>query len=272
MTERSGALIQANTELRIAWEKAEESNHLKSNFLANMSHELRTPLNAIILYSDLIMEEARALALSETQEDLRKIQCAGKHLLSLIDDILDLSKIEAGRISLNLEEVPLSDLIEEITLHTAPMIGRKANRLVLEVDPALQSLITDPLRLRQILINLLGNAAKFTTEGTITLGAGPCANGEGAWFYVQDTGIGITQEQQSRIFERFTQADGSTTRKFGGTGLGLALSRRLAELLGGSLEVESEPGKGSTFYLNLPSLHQGEGQEVGASGGQRASA
>jgi len=270
VTERSGALIQANTELRVAWEKAEESNRLKSNFLANMSHELRTPLNAIILYSDLIMEEAQALALSETQEDLRKIQCAGKHLLSLIDDILDLSKIEAGRISLNLEEVPVGGLIEEITLQTAPMIGKKANRLVLEADPALQSLITDPLRLRQILINLLSNAAKFTTEGTITLGVRPGDTGEGVQFYVRDTGIGITPEQQGRIFERFTQGDGSTTRRFGGTGLGLALSRRLAELLGGTLEMESEAGQGSTFFLNLATLSQGEGQEAGASASQRA--
>jgi PAS domain S-box-containing protein len=249
--QRSGALLQANTELRVAWEKAEESNRLKSNFLANMSHELRTPLNAIILYSDLIMEEAKAFALNDTQDDLHRIQLAGKHLLSLIEDILDLSRIEAGQATLHLERIDVPDLIQEITFHTVPMLGKNRNRLVIEADPTIQSLLTDQTRLRQILINLLSNAAKFTQDGTITLGAQLGDKPDEVLFYVRDTGIGLTKDQQSRIFQRFTQADDSTTRKFGGTGLGLALSRRLAELLGGSLWVVSEAGAGSTFFVKL---------------------
>ena len=264
--QRSEALLRANSELRVAWERAEESNRMKSNFLANMSHELRTPLNAIILYSDLIMEEAKALALGGTQEDLRRIQQAGKHLLSLIDNILDLSKIEAGRTTLNLEEIAVPEMLQEITSNTAPMIGKNRNHLVVEADPALGALVSDQTRLRQILINLLSNASKFTSDGTITLGVQTGDQAEEVVFFVRDTGIGMTKEQQSRIFHWFTQADGSTTRKFGGTGLGLALSRRLAELLGGSLWVESAPGEGATFFLKLARRTQAQGvvkKEIG---------
>ncbi len=249
---RSEALLKANNELRRAWEKAEESNRMKSHFLANMSHELRTPLNAIILYSELIMDEAKALEQQETVEDLHKIQSAGRHLLSLIDDILDLSKIEAGRITLSPEEIDLPAMIQEIAQNMAPVVQRNGNALEVELDPEVRTLWSDLTRLRQILINLLGNASKFTTKGTITVGVRPSPEGLGVLFHVRDTGIGMTREQQSRIFQRFTQADDSTTRKFGGTGLGLALSQRLSELLGGALWVESEEGKGSTFFLKLP--------------------
>jgi PAS domain S-box-containing protein len=259
--QRSEALLRANAELRIAWEKAEESNRMKSNFLANMSHELRTPLNAIILYSDLIKDEILVMGQKESAEDLDRIQCAGRHLLSLIDDILDLSKIEAGRVTLNIEDIDVPGMIQDITANTAPMISKNRNRLVIEADPSIQILHTDPTRLRQILINLLGNASKFTSGGTITLGIQPCEEPDEILLLVRDTGIGMTVEQQGRIFQLFTQADNSTTRKFGGTGLGLALSRRLAELLGGSLWVESEEGKGSTFYVKLP-------QRVGAADAQ----
>jgi PAS domain S-box-containing protein len=249
---RSEALVRANQELRVAWQRAEESNRMKSAFLANMSHELRTPLNAIILYSELIMDEASLGGAPGAREDLEKIRSAGRHLLALIDDILDLSKIEADRLTLEEREVSIPGLIQEITGSTMPMIEKNGNRFVVEVDPAATSLRSDPLRLRQILINLLSNASKFTREGTVTLrvrfGAFP---GE-IQFTVEDTGIGMTREQQTRIFHRFTQADDSTTRKFGGTGLGLALSRRLAELLGGMLWVESEEGRGAAFHLRLP--------------------
>jgi PAS domain S-box-containing protein len=257
--QRSEALIQANTKLRIAWEKAEESNRMKSSFLANMSHELRTPLNAIILYSDLIMDEVETLELTETRDDLNRIQSAGKHLLALIDDILDLSKIEAGQITLNLGEIDVAGMIREITHTTAPMIAKNRNALIIDADPAIRSLLTDQTRLRQILINLLSNAAKFTEGGTITLGLVPGEAPGEVVFYVRDTGIGMTKEQQGRIFQRFTQADDSTTRKFGGTGLGLSLSRRLAELLGGSVRVESEAGAGSTFFVKLAKQAQTSG-------------
>jgi PAS domain S-box-containing protein len=249
---RSEALLKANSELRAAREKAEESNRMKSHFLANMSHELRTPLNAIILYSQLIMDEAKALEQQQTVEDLHKIQSAGRHLLSLIDDILDLSKIEAGRITLNPEEIDLPAMIHEIVQNMAPVAQRNGNELGLELHPEVRTLQSDPTRLRQILINLLGNASKFTTKGTITIGVRPSPEGVGVLIHVRDTGIGMTREQQSRIFQRFTQADDSTTRRFGGTGLGLALSQRISELLGGALWVESQEGKGSTFFLKLP--------------------
>ncbi len=249
---RSEALTRANRELRVAWEKAEESNRMKSHFLANMSHELRTPLNAIILYSELIMEEAKALEQAGTVEDLRKIQGAGRHLLSLIDDILDLSKIEAGHITLEPEEIDIPAMVHEVVQSMEPMTGQNGNTLCVDLDPEAPTLRTDLTRLRQILINLLGNAAKFTAGGTITVSAKRSPEGAGVLFAVRDTGIGMTREQQARIFQRFTQADDSTTRRFGGTGLGLALSQRLSELLGGFLWVESEEGRGSTFYLKLP--------------------
>jgi signal transduction histidine kinase len=252
MMARSEALIRANQELRVAWEKAEESNRMKSHFLANMSHELRTPLNAIILYSELIMEEAKALEQAGTVEDLRKIQGAGRHLLSLIDDILDLSKIEAGHITLEPEEIDIPAMVHEVVQSTKPMAGQNGNTLCVELDPGATTLRTDLTRLRQILINLLGNAAKFTAGGTITVSAKPSPEGAGVLFAVRDTGIGMTREQQARIFQRFTQADDSTTRRFGGTGLGLALSQRLSELMGGTLWVESAEGKGATFFLRLP--------------------
>ncbi len=249
---RSEALIQANRELRVAWEKAEESNRMKSHFLANMSHELRTPLNAIILYSELIMEETKALEQAGTVEDLRKIQGAGRHLLSLIDDILDLSKIEAGRITLEPEAIDIAAMVHEVVQSMTPMAQQNGNTLSVELDPEAPVVRTDLLRLRQILINLLGNAAKFTAKGSILLGVKPSPEGAGVLFFVRDTGIGLTREQQTRIFQRFTQADDSTTRRFGGTGLGLALSQRIGELLGGTLWVESEEGRGSTFFLRLP--------------------
>ena len=249
---RSKALERTNTELRIAWEKAEESNRMKSNFLANMSHELRTPLNAIILYSDLVRDETESLGQKEISDDLHNIQSAGRHLLSLIDDILDMSKIEAGRITLNMDEINVCEMLHEITANTAPMIGKNHNHLIVQADPDVQSLQTDQTRLRQILINLLSNASKFTSDGTITLGIQAWEDPGQILFYVRDTGIGMTSEQLGRIFQNFTQADDTTTRKFGGTGLGLALSKRLAELLGGALWAESEEGKGSVFYLKMP--------------------
>ena len=252
VAERSEALVKANMELTVARERAEEGSRLKSSFLANMSHELRTPLNAIILYSDLIMEEVCAEGKTGTMEDLTKIQNSGRHLVRLIDDILDLSKIEAGRIVLNVEETNIPGLIQEITAHISPMLNRNHNRMMVEMDPKITIMETDQTRLRQILINLLSNAAKFTSGGDITLGIQPDSDPNSLLFFVRDTGIGMTLEQQSRVFQVFEQADESTTKKYGGTGLGLALSRRFTELLGGKLWVESKEGFGSTFYLTLP--------------------
>jgi PAS domain S-box-containing protein len=249
---RTGALIRANTALRVAWEKAEESNRMKSSFLANMSHELRTPLNAIILFSELILDEVQAHGPNGAAEDLGKIQNAGKHLLSLIDNILDLSKIEAGRVTLSFEDTDVADTIQEIAMSMTPVAEMNGNRLIVDLEPDLPIICTDQTRVRQILINLVGNASKFTSQGTITLGARMEKTEARILFQVRDTGIGMNKEQQARIFQRFAQADDSTTRKFGGTGLGLALSQGLTELLGGKLWVESEEGKGSVFYLSLP--------------------
>jgi signal transduction histidine kinase/CheY-like chemotaxis protein len=246
-------LEEKSNELEQARAAADTANHSKSVFLANISHELRTPLNAIIGYSELLTEEAEENGHADLIPDLEKIHVAGKHLLGLINDVLDLSKIEAGKMELSLEMVQVNALLAGVVNTTQPLVHKKGNRLILDAGEV-GSMHTDVTKLRQILFNLLGNAGKFTENGTIYLRAQRESVASRDWlvFAVQDTGIGITPEQQAKLFEPFAQADASTQNKYGGTGLGLALSRRYAELLGGGIQMQSAPGEGTTFTVRVP--------------------
>jgi signal transduction histidine kinase len=234
-------------------EELVQASKAKSAFLANMSHELRTPLNAILLYSELLEEESREAGQTGVLADAKKIHAAGRHLLGLIDDILDISKIEAGRMTLDLRDVNMETFLADLEHTVRPLVEQKGNHFSLSMEHPLQLMRTDPLRLRQILSNLLSNAGKFTERGQVALRVRQ--NQEEALFVVTDTGIGMTEDQVRRIFEEFVQADASTTRRFGGTGLGLALVRHLCKLLGGVVDVDSVPGRGSTFTVRLPLRH-----------------
>jgi two-component system, OmpR family, sensor histidine kinase TorS len=251
--ERTAELVKTNEDLLTAKQLAEEASRAKSAFLANMSHELRTPMNAILLYSELLEEEMGERGLQEAVGDLKKIHSAGKHLLSLIDDILDLSKIEAGRMNVFLEDCNLPQLLTEISATVESLALRNRNRFSMAVDPSLQGIRTDAKMLRQTLFNILSNAAKFTQDGVITLDARPDpGDGNSLRFTITDTGIGMKEEQVGRIFQEFTQADESTTRKYGGTGLGLTICRKYMDLLGGEIQVSSQFGLGTTFTVRLP--------------------
>ncbi len=245
---------QAEASLRDAKEAAEAASRSKSTFLANMSHELRTPLNAIIGYSEMLQEEAADVGRTQDVADLIKIHTAGKHLLGLINDILDLSKIEAGRMDLYLETFDVAEMIDGVAETVQPLIRQKGNTLKLSCPEDLGTMRSDQTKVRQVLLNLLGNAGKFTERGAITLEASRAEMDGRDWavFRVSDTGIGMTPGQVARLFEDFTQADPSTTRKYGGTGLGLAISRRFCQMMGGDVVVESETGSGSTFTVRLP--------------------
>jgi GAF domain-containing protein/DNA-binding response OmpR family regulator/anti-sigma regulatory factor (Ser/Thr protein kinase) len=232
-------------------ELAVASKH-KSEFLANMSHELRTPLNAILSYSQLLREEAEDAGQDESIADLDKIHAAGAHLLRLINDILDLSKIEAGRMDLYLESFDVPTMVREAVAVVRPLVEKNGNTLVVECAADLGAMHADQVKVRQALLNLLSNAAKFTEQGTVTLSVRREAGDGLISFAVSDTGIGMTEEQLGRLFEAFSQADSSTTRRYGGTGLGLAISRHFCRLMGGDVRVESEPAQGSTFTITLP--------------------
>jgi signal transduction histidine kinase/DNA-binding response OmpR family regulator len=248
---------RAEEEVAKAKAGAENANKTKSMFLANMSHELRTPLNAILGYSEMLQEEALEQHLAEEfNADLEKINIAGKHLLTLINDILDLSKIEAGKMELFLENFELGNLIEEVSSTIRPAVQKNANRLLIECAPFLGRMHADQVKVRQILFNLLANAVKFTQDGDITLKADRQFMDGSEWivFCVTDTGIGLSADQMVKLFQDFNQADASTTRKFGGTGLGLALTRRFCQMMGGDVSVRSAPGQGSVFTVKLPAL------------------
>jgi signal transduction histidine kinase len=246
--------LRARTaELEEKSRQLQQASEYKSQFVASMSHELRTPLNAIIGLTDMMVSHAPRFGTEKAQEPLQRVHRAGTHLLGLINQVLDLSKIEAGKLELNAQTVELTPLLEDVIGTARQLAEQNKNRLVVEAQENLGALTVDPMRLRQILLNLLSNACKFTKEGEVTLGARKVANG-GQWieFAVADTGIGMTSEQQAKLFAEFTQADATTAQRFGGTGLGLAITRKLARLMGGDVTVASEPGKGSEFTVRLP--------------------
>src|ERR1700682_4696326 len=245
---------QTQEELLKAKHVAEEASRAKSTFLANMSHELRTPLNAIIGYSEMLEEETRESGKSDSVQDLRKIQSAGKHLLSLINDVLDLSKIEAGKMGLHLENFEVAPLIDEMTTTLQPAAAKNGNTIHVHVANSLGGMRADVTKVRQILFNLLSNACKFTDHGTISVDVDQSTEQGQDWlrFRVTATGIGICAKQKENLFQEFVQADTSIARKYGGTGLGLAITHRVVQLMKGHIGVESEPGGGSNFTVHIP--------------------
>ncbi|MSU35965.1 MAG: response regulator [Pedosphaera sp.] len=264
---KAEALAESNRQLDVARAAAEcarsaadEASRAKSSFLANMSHELRTPLNTILGYSEMLQEE-EDVGQPGLVPDLEKIHGAGKHLLGLINDILDLSKVESGKMTLYLEEFDVQKLVREVAATVQPLVTKNGNRLEVTCPADIGVMRADVTKIRQTLFNLLSNSSKFTDKGVIRMevsrqrsGGGPLPTFHGATiqFVVTDSGIGMTPEQLGRLFQAFTQADASTSRKFGGTSLGLAISRKFCQLMGGDITVTSEPGNGSTFIVTLP--------------------
>ncbi|MCM2255516.1 MAG: ATP-binding protein [Vicinamibacteria bacterium] len=244
---RDEALVEAR-------DQAYEVSRTKSAFLANMSHELRTPLNAIIGYTEMLREEAEEIGQEDFIPDLVKIHSAGKHLLGLINDILDLSKIEAGKMTVHAEAFDIANVVRDVASTIQPLLDKNGNTLALETAEGLGDMSSDVTRVRQVLLNLLSNASKFTSGGQVHMRVAKLdrEGREFVRFEVQDSGIGMTPEQLGKLFQPFSQADSSTTRKYGGTGLGLAISRRFCHMMGGDISVASEIGKGSIFAVELP--------------------
>jgi len=247
-------LKRKNQELEKALITAREATTLKSRFLANMSHELRTPINAVIGYSEMLTEEATDLGKEAFIPDLQKINVAGRHLLLLVDDVLDLSKIEAGRMDLHLETFDIRQMLHDVSTTMQPQVDKNSNTLHIEIPNKIGTMRADVTKVRQALFNLLSNSCKFTNSGKIHLGVFRkfAAGKEWIEFFVKDSGIGMNADQTAMVFDAFTQADASTTRKYGGTGLGLTITRKFCEMMGGNISVQSEPNKGSTFTLRLP--------------------
>jgi signal transduction histidine kinase len=250
-------------ELEVLAVAAESASHAKTLFLANMSHELRTPMNAIIGYSEMLSEEVQDSEVPHLLPDLEKITIAGRHLLSLINDVLDLSKIEAGKMDLNPFPFEVRAMVQDLAATIAPLISRNRNRLTTQVDPQVGFMVADSTKVRQVLLNLLGNSSKFTQNGVIELHVSSEVSAGREWtvFRVKDSGIGMTEEGMARIFEAFTQAESSTARRYGGTGLGLAIVRSYCRIMGGKVEVESQSGKGSVFTVRLPT-NRGDGDST----------
>src|SRR5450759_386484 len=244
-------LKQREAELAAARDAADEANRTKSSFLANMSHELRTPLNAIIGYSEILQEDAADKDDKESIDDLRKIESAGRHLLGLINNILDLSKIEAGKMDVFIEKVDIQALIKEVLSIVKPLADKSENAIEVICPAGIGSFRSDQTKVKQCLLNLMSNANKFTSKGTLTLTVAR-EDISRVCFRVSDTGVGMTKEQLGRLFQAFSQADVSTTKRFGGTGLGLAITKHFCNMLGGDVTVESTPGTGSTFIIKLP--------------------
>ncbi len=254
MKARNGAYLDTLATLSAAREAADAANAAKSSFLTSMSHELRTPLNAIIGYTEILQEDAEAQARHHELQDIERVLVASRQLLRLINDILDLSKIEAGRADIVPADADIGALIKEAVATIAPAAAKNGNRLRVEIDAQIGAIRTDPFKLNQCILNLLSNAAKFTADGEIAVSARREAQGRREFIHIEvaDTGIGIAPELQERLFTPFAQADAETARRFGGSGLGLAITRRIMEALGGEVSLRSAPGQGATFSLMLP--------------------